>query len=197
MEISTMTINWREYKYYIICLIIGVIIGGCIGFNIGRYYYPRVETVVETKLTPGKEIVTEKTHTDIQYVPKTRYVDTKGNTVQEDTDVELNDTPEQVTVKVNGKETKFNTLSNETQKFENGKFKNKDIITKHPNIVFGLIKGKKSWGLHVKMWSEGISEGTFRKVEIFDDFEKENVKIPESFYKEFMDSIFRHTMKKK
>ena len=121
MEICTMAINWREYKYYIICLIIGVIIGGCIGFNIGRYYYPRVETVVETKLTPGKEIVTEKTHTDIQYVPKTRYVDTKGDTVQEDTDVELNDAPEQVTVKVNGKETKFNTLSNETQKFENGK----------------------------------------------------------------------------
>lgn len=81
-------------------------------------------------------------------------------------------------------------------KFENGKFKNKDIITKHPNIVFGLIKGKKSWGLHVKMWSEGISEGSFRKCEILDEFEKKNVKIPNSFYKEFMDSIFRHTMKR-
>lgn len=81
-------------------------------------------------------------------------------------------------------------------KFENGKFKNKDIVTKHPNIVFGVIKGKKSWGLHVKMWSEGILEGSFRKVEILNEFKNSNVEIPNSFYKEFMDSIFRHTMKR-
>ena len=66
------------------------------------------------------------------------------------------------------------------------------IITKHPNIVFGVIKGKKSWGLHVKQWSEGISEGSFRKSEILDDFDEKNVIIPNSFCKEFNDSIFRH-----
>lgn len=82
------------------------------------------------------------------------------------------------------------------KKFENGLFKNKEIITKHPNIVFGVIKGKKSWGLHIKMWSEGISEGSFRKNEILDEFEEKNVKIPESFFKEFNDSIIRHIKKR-
>ena len=77
------------------------------------------------------------------------------------------------------------------RKFENGELKNKEIITKHPNVVFGVIKGKKSWGLHLKMWSEGISEGSFSKYEILDIFEKQNVIIPSSFLKEFDDLIFR------
>ena len=81
------------------------------------------------------------------------------------------------------------------KKFENGEFKFKEILTKHPNIVFGVIKGKKSWGLHVKMWSEGISEGSFRKIEVLEEFYEKNVIIPDSFMREFNESVIRHTKK--
>lgn len=77
------------------------------------------------------------------------------------------------------------------KKFENGEFKNKVIKTKHPYIVFGVIKGKKSWGLHVKMWSEGICEGSFSPREILKDFEDKGVKIPDSFYDDFWNQIIK------
>ena len=43
--------------------------------------------------------------------------------------------------------------------FENGNFKQKEIVSTHPNILKAVIIAKKSWGLHCEMWSEGISEG--------------------------------------
>lgn len=77
-------------------------------------------------------------------------------------------------------------------RLENGEYRNgKEIITRHPNIVFGIIKGKKSWGLHVKMWSEGIREGSFTIGELLEDFVKMKVEIPQSYLKEFMNSIFK------
>lgn len=52
--------------------------------------------------------------------------------------------------------------------FEDGKYKdqldsNKPIVikTRHPNIVYSVIKGKKSWGLWVKEWGMGIAECNF------------------------------------
>lgn len=64
-------------------------------------------------------------------------------------------------------------------------------MTRHPNIVRGVIIGKKSWGLHVKMWSEGISEGCFTKHEILGEFEKYNIKIPESLLLDFHNQIVK------
>ena len=46
------------------------------------------------------------------------------------------------------------------------------------------------------MWSDGISEGSFRKIEILNEFKEKNVEIPESFFKEFNDSIIRHIKKR-
>lgn len=77
------------------------------------------------------------------------------------------------------------------KRFENGEYKNKEIVTKHPNIVFSVIKGKKSWGLHIKMWSEGVREGSFRKKEILWDFIEKKVVIPDSFEKEFDNLIYK------
>ena len=75
--------------------------------------------------------------------------------------------------------------------YENGIYKNKHIITKHPHMVFSVIKGKKSWGLHIKMWSDGIREGSFRKQEILDDFDNKRVIIPDNFKKEFFNLIYK------
>lgn len=71
------------------------------------------------------------------------------------------------------------------KQYENGRYKNKTIFTKHPNIVRGVIIGKKSWGLHVKMWSEGINEQCFTKYEILNDFTKCNIKIPKFLVLDF------------
>jgi hypothetical protein len=78
------------------------------------------------------------------------------------------------------------------KKFDNGEYKGIDTIpTRHPNILKGVIVGKKSWGLHVKMWSEGISEGLFTKKEILQQFIDNNIEIPEPFLTDFNNQIMR------
>ena len=76
--------------------------------------------------------------------------------------------------------------------FENGV---KDIITKHPNTLKGVIIGKKSWGLHVKMWSEGIGDGDFRLKDILEEFEIRNIKIPEPLLLDFENTIKKRVIK--
>ncbi len=78
--------------------------------------------------------------------------------------------------------------------FENGK---KDTITNQPNIFKGVIIGKKSWGLHVKMWSEGIGDGEFRMKDILEDFERKNIKIPEPLLKDFENTVRKRIIKNK
>ena len=78
------------------------------------------------------------------------------------------------------------------KKFDNGEYKGiESISTRHPNILKGVIVGKKSWGLHVKMWSEGISEGTFTKQELLQQFIDHKIEIPESFLLDFDNTIFK------
>jgi hypothetical protein len=71
------------------------------------------------------------------------------------------------------------------RRYENGQYKNTPIFTKHPNIVKGVIFGKKSFGLHVKMWSEGIRDWCFTKEEILEDFHKKNILIPRQLSLDF------------
>jgi hypothetical protein len=66
----------------------------------------------------------------------------------------------------------------------------------HPNILKGVIVGKKSWGLHVKMWSEGISDGYFRICEIIDDFTNKEIYIPEPLMIDFENTIKKNVKKK-
>lgn len=78
------------------------------------------------------------------------------------------------------------------KKFDNGEYKGiESISTRHPNILKGVIVGKKSWGLHVKMWSEGISEGTFTKQELLQQFIDHKIEIPEPFLLDFDNTIFK------
>lgn len=72
----------------------------------------------------------------------------------------------------------------------------KPIISCHPNIVKGVIVGKKAWGLWVDQWSDGIVEGTFFQREIEQDFEDKGIKIPMSLLKDFDNRIYRKRLKK-
>ena len=42
-----------------------------------------------------------------------------------------------------------------------------DLSSCHPNTLKGVIVGKKSWGLHLTMWTDGIVEGSFTEREIY------------------------------
>ena len=80
--------------------------------------------------------------------------------------------------------------------FENG-VKLGDLSSCHPNTLKGVIVGKKSWGLHVKMWSDGISDGDFRLCEIIEDFNKQSIKIPDSLYNDLKNNIYKKTIVEK
>ncbi len=68
--------------------------------------------------------------------------------------------------------------------YEDGFYKGgKPIITKHPNILKSVLIGKKGIGLWFDQWTDGIVDWTFTKEEIFEEFEKLNIDIPESFIK--------------
>ena len=75
--------------------------------------------------------------------------------------------------------------------YENGRYNDNPIVTRHPNIVRGVIIGKKSFGLHVKMWSEGIRDWCFTKEEIVEDFTKQGITIPEPMSLDFDNWIFK------
>ncbi len=76
--------------------------------------------------------------------------------------------------------------------YENGEYKQGGVmVTRHPNIIRSVVIGKKGWGLWVSEWSDGIGDGLFSKDEILKEFEIRNIELPESFLKEFDDSIRR------
>lgn len=86
---------------------------------------------------------------------------------------------------------------NTFRKYDNGQYSGgKPIITRHPNIVKGVIVGKKAWGLWCDQWAEGISEGTFLKREIIEEFTKLDIRIPDSLMKDFEDRIYRKDKKR-
>lgn len=93
---------------------------------------------------------------------------------------------------INGPEGKYTF-----RKYDNGDYKlGKPIETCHPNIVKAVIVGKKSWGLWVDQWSDGIVDGTFFQREIEQEFEDKGVKIPLSLLKDFDNRIYRKRLKK-
>jgi hypothetical protein len=82
------------------------------------------------------------------------------------------------------------------RKFENGEIKINNLKSCHPNILKTVIMGKKSWGLHINMWSEGIVEGCFSKYEILKQFEDKKIKIPKSLLEDFNNRVYKLTKQK-
>lgn len=80
--------------------------------------------------------------------------------------------------------------------FEDGQFSKKTPISKHPNILRSVIIGKKSWGLWLDQWTDGIVEWTFTREEILGEFESRGIKIPESFVRDFDNTIERKKLKR-
>jgi hypothetical protein len=86
---------------------------------------------------------------------------------------------------------------NTFRKFDNGQYKNGlPIITRHPNIVKGVIIGKKAWGLWLNNWAEGIVDWTFTKEEIIEQFTRVGIKVPDSLMKDFDNRVWKLKMKR-
>lgn len=81
---------------------------------------------------------------------------------------------------VNGSDGKFGF-----REYDNGRFKNMTPISRHSNILKGVIIGKKGWGLWVSQWTDGIVDWTFTKEEILQEFIERNIIIPESLMLEW------------
>lgn len=86
---------------------------------------------------------------------------------------------------INGDEGKFCF-----RKIENGDYEPGEIpVTRHSNILKGVINGKRGWGLWVDQWSEGIVDWTFTEEEILNEFKIRNIIIPECLLKDFYNRI--------
>lgn len=76
------------------------------------------------------------------------------------------------------------------RRLENGEYKPGEVpVTRHSNILKGVINGKRGWGLWVDQWSEGIVDWTFTEEEILDEFQKRNIHIPEPLLRDFRNRI--------
>ena len=82
------------------------------------------------------------------------------------------------------------------RKFENGEMKIHNLKSCHPNILKGVIVGKKSWGLWVDEWSNGIVECNFTKDEVLRPFFEGGIKIPDSFLLDFDNTILKKKVKR-
>jgi hypothetical protein len=76
------------------------------------------------------------------------------------------------------------------RKLENGQYKDGEIpVTRHPNILRSVMIGKKSLGLWIDQWSDGIVEGSFTFEEIMQEFIDRNIVMPKPFQLDFQNRI--------
>lgn len=86
----------------------------------------------------------------------------------------------------NGEEAKFSFRS-----YDNGDFKFKIPRSRHPNLLKAVIIGKKSWGLWLNQWTDGIVEWSFTKEEILNQFYDLNIQIPPPLLRDFENTLLR------
>jgi len=75
------------------------------------------------------------------------------------------------------------------REYEDGKYKNQSLISRHPNITKAVISAKKSFGLITTEYSLGIAEGSFLIDELLSELEKINT--PQSLLKDFLNKVYK------
>ncbi len=126
----------RTYKIYLVIAISSII---AIFTFYGAYNIFHKETIKEQPKTPIQTQIqrvnsSTSTKTTFGYVPKATI-----NGVKEETDVEAVVEQPKVTVKVNGKDHKFDLKQTETQKFQDGKV----VMEQKSEVVFDVKVPKK------------------------------------------------------
>lgn len=80
--------------------------------------------------------------------------------------------------------------------FDDGFFKKKELYSSQPRVLECVIRGKKSWGLWLDQWTDGITDWTFTREEILKMFENKGIEIPESLLKDFDNTLERKKLKR-
>lgn len=76
--------------------------------------------------------------------------------------------------------------------YEDGQYKHGKVpVTRQSNVLRSVMIGKKSWGLWVDQWTDGIVEWTFTREEILSQFTEKGIVIPDSFLREFDNMLER------
>lgn len=75
------------------------------------------------------------------------------------------------------------------RRYDDGQFGNGVVPSRQSNIVKGVITAKKSWGLFLDQWAQGIAECSFTREEIINEFESKGIKIPKPFLIDFENRI--------
>ena len=79
--------------------------------------------------------------------------------------------------------------------FENG-VKLDELSSCHPNTLKGVIVGKKSWGLWLQEWTDGVSDGDFTEKEILNEFSIRGIKIPDPLLIDWDNVLIKKIRKK-
>ena len=79
--------------------------------------------------------------------------------------------------------------------FENG-VKLDELSSCHPNTLKGVIVGKKSWGLWLQEWTDGVSDGDFTEKEILNEFSIRGIKIPDPLLTDWDNVLIKKIRKK-
>ena len=145
---STMTEKITNYKWYIICLFAGILIGFIFGYLIGS----KKEPVVKYQKLPA-EVKTE-TKTEIQYIPKevNKITDTK-----EKTDVEVNIPKPDLHVKVNGHEAVINKATDEKYIFDENKLQLNQQSYATVDLKIPTIDNTRKWTAGVGYSNHGAA----------------------------------------
>ena len=101
---------WKSIVTFVFVVVLSFVCGwkACVHFNKNVVEVP----VTKVEVREVKVPVETEAKTQIQYVEKE---------TPQDADVQITKEPPQVVVDYNGQQTKFDTLDNETQKFDKGK----------------------------------------------------------------------------
>ena len=102
--------HWKVIVVFVFVIVLSFVCGwrACVHFNKNVVEVPVTKVEVREVRVP----VETEAKTQIQYVEKE---------TPQDADVQITKEPPQVVVDYNGEQTKFDTLDNETQKFDKGK----------------------------------------------------------------------------
>jgi hypothetical protein len=80
--------------------------------------------------------------------------------------------------------------------YDDGQFKFQNPVSRHSNILKAVIEGKKSWGLWLDQWTDGIVDWSFGEEEILSQFKEKGIVIPESFIRDFQNTLDRKKLKR-
>ena len=145
-------IKWlKQNRSVLVIALAAFALGYYVGYIVG---IANSKTVVKYQTIPAT--ARTETKTEIQYVPKTVYIDSSGKTVTERADVEANIPKTELNIKVNGKEAVYTKSDEEKYLFEKNKLQLNQSSTATVELQIPTIDKTKRFGVGAGYGSHGV-----------------------------------------